>query len=97
MSTTLTKIKKRKNAELILKWAESENLDLDAYDYRELIDEFEECYRGNYTTIEKLIKEELSEQDIPAFVEIDMNKTIAKIKKSYNIIAHGNGFAVFEI
>ena len=97
MSTILKKINRRKNADLIIKWAESEDLDLDAYEYEELIEEFNDCHRGNYKNIEELVKEDLEEQDIPDYVEIDMTKTVAKIKTKFNIIAIDNGVAVFEI
>ena len=96
MTATINQIKKRKDSSTILKWIEKENLDLEQYTCVELLEEFETCFRGYYTDLKDLVKENLSECDIPPFVTIDMDKTVAEIKKQFKVIEINDKFAVFD-
>ena len=94
--STIAKINKRKDKETILKWAEREGINLNTADYDGIMEDFDQRFRGYYKDLKDLVKEELKEQDIPEYIEIDMNKTVAKAKTEFKVIELNDSFAVFD-
>ena len=56
--STITKINRRKNKEAILKWAEQEGIDLNSVTFDELMDDFDQRFRGYYKDLKTVSSQE---------------------------------------